>query len=310
MFAPSSRTVSPKSVLSLATGREISPYSSFPGSNANHNFTLEGNGSALVFDFGREVGGIVHLEYTVHPSGNGRGDSRGAIGLSFTEAKNWIGGWSDLSNGAFRGPDGALYSNFTTTTTARGSPGSVSYTMPDAKLRGGFRYLTLFLVTSASSFPAGPPGASSSAEALVSIQNITLEISFQPTWSNLRAYQGYFHSSDDTLNKIWYSGAYTLQTNAVPTNTGRRARPMVTAGWMNDGVMGPGDSIIVDGAKRDRAVWPGDMGVAVPALGVSTGDLEYGIFLFPSHTHPHTHTLSLYTQTHPRINGHRADRGG
>ena len=42
----------------------------------------------------------------------------------------------------------------------------------------------------------------------------------------------------------------------------------------NNATLGPGDTIIVDGAKRDRAVWPGDMGIAVPAAFVSIGDLE------------------------------------
>jgi len=32
--------------------------------------------------------------------------------------------------------------------------------------------------------------------------------------------------------------------------------------------------VIVDGAKRDRAVWPGDLGIAVPSTFVSIGDLE------------------------------------
>lgn len=74
------------------------------------------------------------------------------------------------------------------------------------------------------------------------------------------------------LNKIWYSGAYTLQTNSVPVNTGRQI-PALVNGWANNGTMGPGDTIIVDGAKRDRAVWPGDMGIAVPSTFVSIGDL-------------------------------------
>jgi hypothetical protein len=54
----------------------------------------------------------------------------------------------------------------------------------------------------------------------VTISDISLEIGFMPTWSNLQAYQGYFHSSEELLNRIWYSGAYTLQTNSVPVNTG------------------------------------------------------------------------------------------
>ncbi|KAE9380306.1 glycoside hydrolase family 78 protein [Stipitochalara longipes BDJ] len=234
IFAPASRSVTPASILSTS-GDLISK---FPGTAQ-----LSGNGSGLVFDFGIEVGGLITLEYTA--------TSRGAVGLAFTESKNWIGEWSDSSNGGFKGPDGAIYSAF------NGS-GTYSYTMPDLRLRGGFRYLTLFLVTNGT--------------ATVDIKDIKLEIGFQPTWSNLKAYQGYFHSSDELLNRIWYSGAYTLQTNAVPVNTGRQV-PFVVTGWANNGTLGPGDTIIVDGAKRDRAVWPGDMGIAVPSTFVSIGDL-------------------------------------
>lgn len=238
IYAPSSRTVRPKKI--------------FPITNLSQNLayaqampvTLHGNGSLIVFDFGIEVGGIVTLEYTSSGSG--------ALGIAFTEAKNWIGEWSDSSNGAFQGPDGALYANFT-------QAGTGSYTMPDKSLRGGFRYMTVFLVTNES--------------INVQIQDVSLEIGFQPTWSNLRAYQGYFHSNDELLNRIWYSGAYTLQTNSVPVNTGRQV-PMLHTGWANNATLGPGDTIIVDGAKRDRAVWPGDMGIAVPSAFVSTGDLE------------------------------------
>jgi hypothetical protein len=236
IYAPAERTVQPKSILSVSTGEVISAY---PGTSL-----LAGNGSILVFDFGYEVGGIVTVDY------NSTG--AGSLGLAFTEAKTYIGEWSDSSNGKFKGPDGALYGNVT-------QAGTGSYTMPDEKLRGGFRYLTLFWVTNTT--------------AAIDVTDINLEIGFQPTWSNLRAYQGYFHSNDELLNRIWYGGAYTLQTNAVPVNTGRQV-PMLTDGWANNGTLGPGDTIIVDGAKRDRAVWPGDMGVAVPSTFVSIGDLD------------------------------------
>jgi len=132
--------------------------------------------------------------------------------------------------------------------------------MPDAKLRGGFRYLTLFTTTSST--------------ISVSILNITLEISYAPTWSNLRAYGGYFYSSDDLLNRIWYAGAYTLQTTSIPATTGREF-PVQNAGWMNDANLNPGaidPTIYVDGAKRDRIVWAGDLSVAVPSILAGTGD--------------------------------------
>lgn len=197
----------------------------------------------MVFDFGKEVGGIVHLNYTSTGSG--------ALGLAFTEAKNWIGEWSDSSNALYH--YGAIYAKFS-------SAGANSYVMPTSKLRGGFRYLTLFLVTDNSTTSA-------------TVQDIAVELDFQPTWSNLGAYQGYFHCSDELLNRIWYSGAYTLQSSQVPVDTGRVTKGL-TSGWKNDGILGPGDTIIVDGAKRDRAVWPGDMGIAVPSTFVSLGDLD------------------------------------
>ncbi|KAK0661450.1 hypothetical protein DIS24_g2726 [Lasiodiplodia hormozganensis] len=241
IYAPSARTVSPKSILSVANASVISPY---PGAN-----TLQGNGSALVFDFGLEVGGIVHLSYSAIGSG--------VLGLAFSEAKNWIGLTSDSSNGLFEAGDGAIYDTLFNTAAASNR----SYVMPDEKLRGGFRYLTLFLLTN------------STAATSIDIGDVQLELAFQPTWANLRAYQGYFHSSDELLNRVWYAGAYTLQTNAVPVNTGR-AWPAMSAGWANNGSLANGSTVIVDGAKRDRAVWPGDMGVAVPAAYVSTGELE------------------------------------
>lgn len=249
IYAPSLRTVRPKKVLSGLGGEEDG--GDFEDLlHSGKSLTLSGNGSQIVFDFGIEVGGIVTLDYTTTTTTG----SGAAIGLAFTEAKDWIGEWSDSSNGAFKGPDGALYHEI------QNAGRKAKYVMPDRDLRGGFRYMTVFLVTNDSS-------------TSVHIDDITLEIAFQPTWPNLRAYRGYFHSDDELLNRIWYSGAYTLQTNAVPVNTGRRV-PFETTGWANDGILGPGQTIIVDGAKRDRAVWPGDMGVAVPSAFVSTGDLE------------------------------------
>jgi hypothetical protein len=247
IFAPDTRKVSPVNVLSLDDGSIISAY---PGRNS-----ITGNASALVFDFGVEVGGILSVSYSTI-------GAPGSLGLAFTEAKDYIGLQSDSSNGKFAlgtgdfaCGDGALYSDFP-------AAGNHSYTMPDEKMRGGFRYLTLFLLTGAN------------GNTTLNINNVSLEISFQPTWSNLRAYQGYFHCNDEDLNKIWYSGAYTIQTNAVPVNTGRQV-PTLSSGWANNGSLANGSTTIVDGAKRDRAVWPGDMAIAVPSAFYSVGDIEF-----------------------------------
>jgi hypothetical protein len=146
-----------------------------------------------------EVGGIVSLSFS--SSGSGK------PGLAFTEAKNYVGEESDSSNGNFSGPDGALYTELRTRMTA--------YTMPENKLRGDFRYRTLFLLTNTT--------------ASATPEDVGVFLDFQPTWPNLQAYQGYFHSSDDLLNRIWYAGACTLQSNAIPANTGRHV-PFVGVG--------------------------------------------------------------------------------
>jgi len=44
--------------------------------------------------------------------------------------------------------------------------------------------------------------------------------------------------------------------------------------WYNNATIAEGSSCVVDGAKRDRQVWPGDMAVALPSIFVSTNDLE------------------------------------
>lgn len=232
IHAPTDRTLSPRSVLSWPN-LDSSPFS--------EQVVLNGNGSLVTYDFGIEVGGIVSISLD--------GTGLGELGIAFTEAKNYVGEWSDSSNGNFTGPDGALYTSLDTEL----------WTMPSNKLRGGFRYMTVFLLTNES--------------ASVTLKDVNVFLDFQPTWPDLRAYQGYFYSDDDLLNRIWYAGAYTLQSNQVPTNTGRQV-PFVGIGWDNNATLGPGDTIIVDGAKRDRAVWPGDMGIAVPSTFFSLGDLD------------------------------------
>ncbi|KAL4735585.1 Six-hairpin glycosidase-like protein [Aspergillus similis] len=222
MFAPDSRIVQPKSVLTLFDREKLSEYSN------DRVYTLNKNNSALVFDFGIEVGGLVSLEYALTAS-------FARLGLAFTEAKDHIGTGSDSSG---------------------------SYTIPRPKLRGGFRYLTLFTDQADS-------------DSTIALANITLELSFQPSWSNLRAYQGYFDSSDSLLNSIWYAGAWTLQSNSIPGNSGMRTpSPNSLGGWDNIEPISSADTVLVDGAKRDRFIWNGDMGTAVPSAFVSTGDLE------------------------------------
>ena len=57
-------------------------------------------------------------------------------------------------------------------------------------------------------------------------------------------YQGYFLSSSGAFNTMYYDGAYTEQTDMQPAGTNGAPQPSV-----------------LDGAKRDRAIWSGDLGI-------------------------------------------------
>ncbi|MEU8950762.1 alpha-L-rhamnosidase C-terminal domain-containing protein [Streptomyces sp. NPDC048489] len=80
-------------------------------------------------------------------------------------------------------------------------------------------------------------------------------VDFQGVRATPADYKGWFLSSDDQLNKMWYSGAYTLQLNLKPA-----------------GLNGLADKRIYDGAKRDRSIWTGDLLVQGPTAISTLGD--------------------------------------
>ncbi|KAK1229043.1 hypothetical protein PQX77_007907 [Marasmius sp. AFHP31] len=108
------------------------------------------------------------------------------------------------------------------------------WTQPKATLRGGFRFLTI------------------ASKSTLGLSNVTCTISFAPHVADMRNYSGYFWAKD---------------------RSGFQDGDFLTKSWFNNASLGVAGPIIVDGAKRDRAVWPGDMGIAVPTSFVSTNDL-------------------------------------
>jgi Bacterial alpha-L-rhamnosidase 6 hairpin glycosidase domain len=239
VLAPSSRTLAPVAVQGTS-GSVSSPQNVLSGAATR----ISGANAYLVLDFGKEVGGLVTLKFA-GASGSGQ-----QVGLAFSESSLYVGPTSDLSSGsAFSGSgtDGALR------TTVNGAG---TYTMPTDKLRGGFRYLTVFL----------------SSSGWIDLNGVSLAFTGAAGMSNPSAYTNYFYSNDDQLNKIWYAGAYTVQMDTIDPNQGR-VWPPPSAGWENNGLVGVGSSVLVDGAKRDRSVWSGDLGVSLPTEYASTDDL-------------------------------------
>ncbi|MBS2549353.1 hypothetical protein KGQ19_21035 [Catenulispora sp. NL8] len=234
-LSPTSRTVRPVAV--YATNGNVSNASALL---TGQDTRLTGNGSAVTLDFGKDVAGLVTVDFA------DAGDSSQSIGLAFSESSLFVGNTSDASSGG--GADGFL--------SASVPAGGGSYTMPKDKLRGGFRYLTLFL----------------NSGGYADLDGVSLGFSAAPDASDPAAYPDYFCSNDDTLNRVWYAGAYTTQLDTIDPTEGR-VWPPPSSGWENNGVIGTGTEVLTDGAKRDRTVWPGDMGVSTTTAYVSTDDL-------------------------------------
>lgn len=239
-YAPESKTVYPSAVRQVEGS--VDGAENLVGGAQGGSATLEGEGSYVVLDFGKEVrlpcpalkyssngkavvlmlwfrgtqvGGLISMNFE-------NTTSTSSIALSFTESPLFIN---------------PLQSDDSTFPTANMSYDGVLsvpsplptglWTQPSSRLRGGFRFLTMSLTSNDS----------------ISISNISCAISFMPHYDDLRNYTGYFYAKDtlgerfgyggevgdvDFLSKVWYAGAYTVQTNTVPLDTGRMI-PMVAS---------------------------------------------------------------------------------
>ncbi|KAF9259566.1 Six-hairpin glycosidase [Marasmius fiardii PR-910] len=246
-YAPASRVVRPVAVRRV--GGSVTGANNTVDGDGNGIAVLGSQGSSITLDFGIEVGGLISMTL---PNTN-----TSSFALSFTESPQFISTTSS-DDSSFPSAD-QTYDGILKVTSQKAG----LWTQSSDTLRGGFRFLTI--VNNGGS---------------LRISNVTCEISFMPHVEDMRSYAGYFWAKDtsgfhdpDFLTKLWYAGAYTVQTNTVPLNTGRKV-PFADRGtWFNNAKLGVAGPIIVDGAKRDRAVWPGDMGIAVPTQFVSTNDL-------------------------------------
>lgn len=225
-FAPSSRTVIPIAVLS-SSGTVSNPKNVLTGKPT----TLAGKGAQVVLDFGKEVGGILSLELVAASGAQ-------SVGVAFSESSLYVGPNSDNSAGGGQ-PDGALSVAVT---------GATAWTSEAKFLRGGFRYVTIFMQSTGA----------------VDLSRVSLAFSPDPERKIPNDYPNFFYSNDEVLNKAWYAGAYTFQTNVILNHQGR-VPPAPATNWDSTAAVGEsGTTVVVDGAKRDRTVWPGDLGISVP----------------------------------------------
>ena len=85
---------------------------------------------------------------------------------------------------------------------------------------------------------------------------------------------GYFLSSDDLLNRAWFIGLHTIEMCTVDPGLGSDGKSRI----------GEGSWVLIDGAKRDRLIWTGDLGPMAEAIYVSdfnTGAVRDSFFHSP-----------------------------
>ncbi|KAG9848561.1 bacterial alpha-L-rhamnosidase domain-containing protein, partial [Aureobasidium melanogenum] len=235
ILAPKSRTLHPVAVYQDKVNGTITGASSL-ASDSTGSAIFKGI-SAVTYDFGVNIGGLVSLTI-----GN-KTDTNQSIAITYSESSQWISGIAcDATQDS--GMDEALW-------FYPSGPGVVSVDRQHE--RGGFRYLSLIHNTTGD----------------IEITQVTVEFTPSPTAEDLRNYTGFFHSDDELLNRIWYAGAYTIQGQINSSVPGDTVAPW---SWYANTTIANSSVVLVDGAKRDRLIWPGDMHVITPSLFVSTSD--------------------------------------
>lgn len=248
-------------ILAPSTNRTILPQSVHKVNgtvNGAQNLVGGGSGSAsfsanssVTLDFGKNIAGIVSLDVASSESAT--------IALTYTESSLWINGEA-CDAMADAGLDSPVLIN---------STGPGTYTVDRDQERGGFRYLNLVY----------------NGNGTVDISGASVNFTAMPHFQDVAAYMGYFHSNDDKVNRVWYAGAYTNQLCTIdPThgdslihlgvvNSTQNISLPTTISWYLNYTVANGSSVLVDGAKRDRLVWPGDMSISAPGIFVSTNDM-------------------------------------
>ena len=213
--APTSDSVRPVSI-ARTSGSVTNPGALTQGTGSTVLTTSSTSSPAtVVVDFGKEVGGTPFA--TVSSSGSETLRIATSEALSFLTAN---------SSGVYNNDNGSAINLAVN--------GARTYT---GSLRGGFRFAAIQLTTTGT------------------LTLTAAGVNFKAYRATADKYQGWFMSSDDQLNRMWYAGAYTAQMDMVPTGVASCFSVPV----------------IFDGAKRDRAIWSGDLMVTDPVVQLSLG---------------------------------------
>ncbi len=181
---PSTPNVAPVAVVSTSGDvTNAAALASGGSGSGSATLTMASGGTAptIILDYGKDVGGFPYFDVAAE-SGSP------TLRAEYSEGEQFLGTWGD-EGGAFNAGDPDRYDTYTVS-----APGTITNTY----IQGGERFEEITL-TSAGSVTLSTAG-----------------IQFSAYRATANDYQGYFDSSSDELNKIWYAGAYTDQLDMLP----------------------------------------------------------------------------------------------
>ena len=175
--------------------------------NATLTMTTGGTSPSVLLDYGQDVGGIPSFVVSAESGAP-------TLTAAYSEGLQYMGPNGDGS-APWGDGDPARSDSY---------PVSAPGTITNQLVQGGERYEQISLTT---------PGS-------VTLRKVGIHYIADRTQAS--GYKGYFVSSSDELNKIWYAGAYTLQTDLAPAHS-------LPGSWaVKDGALDLGGSKINDGA--------------------------------------------------------------
>ncbi|KAI9650426.1 hypothetical protein NHQ30_000440 [Ciborinia camelliae] len=251
--APSSNIVAPQSIVTtsgqvtnpnalLQQGGQVTTLTRASGSN---------NIPSITVDFGQNTVGYLSINFA------GASGTPG-IRLAFSETLQYLSDTSDFS----RSNNGDTI----TPGSDQIAVGSQNYTWTDvhgcqhgtqvcADGLHGFRYVRIYLDALAADAPYTASSGSVSIDCL--------SLSFSGVRGTPDTFTGWFQSSDENFNQWWYDGVYTndMATDVFTLNS---SDPRNAYSPTLDGKL-----VLLDGAKRDRDPYVGDIAVSGKTLFLS-----------------------------------------
>ena len=260
VLAPPTRQVPPAAV--LATSGDVANATAAltqGGGAARLTRRTTGDEAVLDLDFGKVVAGRLEIGFAA------ASDPPPGVRVAFSESRQYLGPRSDFSRSDYveRGVQGPGTDNHVP--NPRGEvwvdrTGCQFERRVCADGLRAFRYVRIYLGTA--------PGDEGRAAATGWAEIDWVRLNFTALLGTPDTFKGWFLSSDDRLNRIWYASVYT---NELTTSIFDRddVDPREGGTWTPEL---QGKLVHHDGAKRDRAPWIGDLAVQGPVEMVSHAD--------------------------------------